>query len=342
LNEDYVIKDFGTDDQTFHYLYWFFQWAFCATAATIVSGAMAERCTLMGYAIFSAFMTTFIYPVVVHWTWGGGWLTDVGYIDFAGSGIVHMCGGVAALVGAIIVGPRTGRFDDAKETEFQPHNVPLVVLGTFVLWFGWYGFNAGSTVAMSGKEAENAQIASLVAMNTTISAGVAGLAVFTIRFALTKKYDVCGLANGILAGLVSITAPCDGVYPWSAAMVGLIGGFFYIGASTFMKKMHIDDPLDAFAVHGFCGAWGVMSVAFFNSESGVFYGGEGKIIGVQLLGIVAIAAWTAALAGVAFGALRVTKLLRASEDLEKKGLDASCYPSSAYAGRSRENLEVHI
>jgi Amt family ammonium transporter len=324
-------KDYQLADGNFHYLSWFFQWAFCATAATIVSGAVAERVKLSGYAIFMVVMTAFIYPVVVHWTWGGGFLTnqpedDAGlYNDFAGSGIVHMTGGVAALLGAAIIGPRTGRFDPDKAEQFNPHNVPMVVLGTFILWFGWYGFNCGSTVSMTG---DAANTAALVAMTTTLSAATGGLTVFYIRLAVTKKYDLCGLANGILAGLVSITAPCAGVYGWAAIVIGFIGGLIFIGASALLKMVKIDDPLDAFAVHGACGAWGTLAVAFFDFTVGIFYSGSdghagmaGKQLGWQLAGIITIAVWTAGLSGITFFALRMAGLLRITAEDEEEGAD---------------------
>merc|ERR1712176_635468 len=203
-------------------LNWFFQWAFCSTAATIVSGGIAERILLPSYMIFSFLMTAFVYPVVVAWTWGYGWLAsinDVGYMDFAGSGVVHLTGGVGALVGAIIAGPRAGRFDPDKASEFAPHSLPLCVLGTFILWFGWYGFNCGSTLSMH--DAQTGMLAAQVAMNTTISAATGGISVFTIRLIMLRKYDVGGLCNGVLAGLVSITAGCSNVESGSAFCIGL-------------------------------------------------------------------------------------------------------------------------
>jgi Amt family ammonium transporter len=326
MNKDYVLQ---TD--SFHYLYWFFQWAFCATAATIVSGAVAERVKLSGYAIFMVLMTSFIYPVVVHWTWGGGWLSkqeseDQGlYMDFAGSGIVHMTGGVAALAGAAIIGPRTGRFDPENADKFQPWNVPMVVLGTFILWFGWYGFNCGSTVAMYG---DAANTAAQVAMTTTLSAAMGGITVFYLKLAQTKQYDLCGLANGILAGLVSITAPCDGVYGWHAVVIGFIGGLIFIGASALLKKLKIDDPIDAFAVHGACGAWGVIAVAIFNVSAGLWYSEMNgnyhmamKLFGWQCIGIITIALWTGAMSGIAFFGLKIVGLLRVDAQDEVEGGD---------------------
>merc|ERR1711988_937438 len=248
-------------------------------------------------------MTAFIYPVIVHWTWGGGWLSngdDGIYTDFAGSGIVHMTGGVAALCGAAILGPRSGRFDADKADKFAPHNVPMIVLGTFILWFGWYGFNCGSTTAMTDGSDNTA---ALVAMTTTLSAAMGGITVFFLRFAMTKQHDVCGLANGVLAGLVSITAGCDGVYGWAAILIGFIGGLIFVGASALLKKLKIDDPVDAFAVHGACGAWGVIAVAFFNFTKGIFYGSEhdyesGKLLGWQVCGIVVITAWVGGLSAI--------------------------------------------
>jgi len=320
------------DYENAHYVGWFFQWAFCATAATIVSGALAERVNLIGYAIFMVVMTAFIYPVVVHWTWGGGWLSDGEdgvYTDFAGSGIVHMTGGIAALWGAVILGPRTGRWDADKASSFAPHNVPMVVSGVFILWFGWYGFNCGSTTAMSG---ESSNTAALVAMTTTLAAATGGITVFFTRFAITKQHDILGLANGILAGLVSITAGCDGVYGWAAIAIGFVGGLVFLGASALLKKLRIDDPIDAFAVHGACGAWGVIAVAVFNFTQGIIYGGEdaGKLLGWQIAGILSIAVWTSGLSSATFLGLRVAGLLRVSLDDEIGGADRHSF-TKAYS-----------
>merc|ERR1712187_141612 len=237
-----------------------------SAAATIVSGGVAERMSFPGYLVYSFLMTSFIYPVCVAWTWGYGWLgagAGVGWnmsgsFDFAGSGIVHMTGGVGALVGAIIVGARKGRWE--KPEEFEPHSLPLVVLGTFILWFGWYGFNCGSTLGLSSTS--TGEQAAQVAMNTTIAAAVGGLVVFGLRAILLKGlYDIGGFCNGILAGLVSITAPCGTVHSHDAFVIGLLGGFVYQGSSVLLKTLRIDDPIDAFAVHGACGAWGVLAAA---------------------------------------------------------------------------------
>ena len=248
-------------------LSWFFQWAFCTAGATIVSGAVAERVKSPTYAAYALIMTTFIYPVVVAWTWGGGWIAtlfDVGYMDFAGSGVVHLTGGVAGLAGTIVLGPRKGRFVNPE--EFEPHNLPLVVLGTFALWFGWYGFNTGSTLGMHSAAA--GALAAQVAMNTTLSAAVGGITVFILRYFILKKYDVGGLCNGILAGLVSITAGCGSMECGSAVATGFVGAIVYQAASMLLQKLKIDDPVDASPVHGFCGIWGCMAVALFDWGKG--------------------------------------------------------------------------
>jgi len=250
----------GTDAM----LNWFFQWAFCSAASTIVSGGVAERVNFPGYCIFSLMMTAFVYPVVVAWTWGYGFLGANNYMDFAGSGIVHMCGGVGALVGAAIAGPRTGRFENPD--AFQPHSLPLVVLGTFILWFGWYGFNCGSTLSLP--DTATGQLAAFVAMNTTIAPATGGLTVFLLRYGRIGKYDIGGFCNGILAGLVSITAGCGNVECGSAFGIAIIGALIYEACSSLMRRMRIDDPIDAFAVHGSCGAWGTLAAALFDMGTG--------------------------------------------------------------------------
>merc|ERR1719473_923623 len=277
---------------------WFFQGAFCATAATIVSGSMAERTRLHGFAIFTVLLTAFLYPVVVHWGWSGqgilnyeeGSIVGPGYNDFAGSGIVHMVGGVAALMGAVIVGPRVGRW--ANPEDFAPHNPALCVLGTLVLWFGWYGFNGAATLAM--KSSEDAFSSALVCMNTTLAPAVAGLVVFLLRcyvFA-PKCFDVMAICNGILGGLVSITAPCGSVEPGEAIVIGLLGAF---------------------------GFWGVLAAGLFGEGNGAFYGGDQ--LGVQIVAALLIAAWIAIPSLALLFGLRAAGLLRVPEEIEKDGLD---------------------
>eukprot|EP00439_Symbiodinium_sp_Y106_P060873 s2896_g9.t1 len=333
-------------------LSWFFQWAFCTAGATIVSGGVAERVKSPTYAVYAFCMTSFIYPVVVAWTWGYGWLDsvlDVGYMDFAGSAIVHLTGGVSALAGTIVLGPRKGRFENPE--EFECHNLPLVVLGTFALWFGWYGFNPGSTLGMH--TGDTGAMAAQVAMNTTLSAATGGITVFLLRYAILKKYDVGGLCNGILAGLVSITAGCGNVECGSAFAIGLLGAFVYQGSSMLLQKLKIDDPVDASPVHGFCGIWGALAAGLFDWGKGVDHyhgwsgfgckpvsdtdstcmtGIGGTAIAAQLIMVLVIILWAGALSGLAFFALKMTGLLRIDEYTEEVGMDVKQHsPPKAYA-----------
>merc|ERR1719389_440172 len=337
---------------------WFFQWAFCTAGCSIVSGGVAERIKFPGYMIFSFIMTAFIYPVVVCSTWGYGWLETfkkdkdgnpiAGYIDFAGSGVVHLCGGIGALVGAAIVGARTGRFDPALEDEFQPHSQPLIVLGTFILWFGWCGFNSGSTLGMS--DAGTAMMAAHVMMNTTLSAATGGLTVFLVQFALTRKYDCAALCNGILAGLVSVTAPCSNVESGSAVVIGFLGGFVYVGSSTLIKKLKVDDPVDASSVHGSCGMWGCIAAALFDFGSGTDkhhgwsgfsavvwtednetkYMTTGDALAANLAEVAFVIAWSGGLCGVVFGVLMKAGFLRVDSEMEEKGMDHECASPTGY------------
>jgi Amt family ammonium transporter len=263
-----------------------------------------------------------------------------GLLDFAGSGIVHMTGGVAALVGAAIVGPRQGRFEEGSTENFEPHNIPFCVLGTFALWFGWYGFNPGSTLALH--DADTAYLAGLVAVNTTLAPCAAGLVVFSLRAFVVepKRLDVGGFCNGILAGLVAITAGCAFVRPWEALVIGFIGGFVYQGSSMLVQKLKIDDVVDAFSVHGATGFWGLMALAFFGNPAdglggnGVFYGGEGcgGTFGTQLVSGLLIAAWAGMLSAIIFIPLKMAKVLRLSDDFQKAGADVMEHsPPKAYA-----------
>merc|ERR1719399_2528688 len=327
-------------------LNWFFQWAFCMTSATIVSGAVAERLQLGGYCIFCFIMTSFVYPVVVAWTWScAGWLNYIGagYYDFAGSGIVHLCGGAGAIVGCKIIGPRTGRYDEnTDQTMFEPHNVSLVVLGTIILWFGWYGFNCGSTLAMDG--AGSGQLAAQVAVNTTLSPAFAGLLTSFVRRYQTGRWSAVSTCGGILGGLVSITAGCGSVRPFSAVIIGCIGGIMYMLAGDMMVRFKIDDPVEAFPVHGACGMWGVLAAALFDwgvpagywNGWGGFSPTEGATLGSGLLanfvGIVAIFVWSGTLLGLTFTALKAAHFLRIPVEGELEGLDAHEFsPTKAYA-----------
>jgi len=332
------------------YALWMFQWAFAAASATIVSGAVAERCDFKAYLIYTTVITGFIYPVVVHWGWSGeGWLSafrsegvslgSVGMIDFAGSGIVHMTGGGAALMGAIFLGPRAGRFRaDGTIVEIPGHSTVIAALGTFILWFGWYGFNPCSTLAF-----EYMDVAQKVAVTTTLSAAAGGAGVLALHCAVGNPPDVAPALNGILAGLVAITAPCPVVEPYGAAIIGFIAAPVYYGASFMLKKLQIDDPLDASPVHFFCGAWGVISVGFFATEFnvkfaysgdatdwGVFYGAGPSQLGIQCLGVLAIGAWTCGTSAIMFYILNKLQILRVSHDDEIMGLDESHHGGAAY------------
>jgi len=278
---------------------WFFQSQFATTSATIVSGGIAERLSIEGYAIFSVLMTAIIYPIVVAWTWSApGWgLTAFSstYYDFAGSGIVHMVGGIGALIGAYFVGPRKGRWEAPE--KFHAHSIPLVALGTLTLWFGWYGFNCGSTLGMS--DGTTAFKAALAAVNTSLAGSAGGLIVLLWNI-YHKSYDLPSMCNGVLSGLVSITAGCANVEPYMALIIGFLGGIVYLLTSALVKRMRIDDVLDAFAVHGACGFFGAFCAVLFDFAKGDnFHGWGGPVytdlgyaIGVQLLVLVAIMGWT--------------------------------------------------
>jgi len=337
------------------YAFFFFQFAFAATAATIVSGAVAERCSMAGYAGYAACLTTFVYPVVVHWIWSDhGFLSssrhdpllNVGVVDFAGCGVVHMVGGAAAGIGAYVLGPRIGRFGpDGK--KITGHSMPLVVLGTFILWVGWYGFNPGSTLAIvddddGGFSSGASYVAEKTAVTTTLAAAAGGLANLFIHHALSDIYDVAEMCNGVLAGLVSITASCSVVEPWAAVIIGFIGAFAYTGGSLFMEKMEIDDAVNATPVHYFAGAWGLIASALFarpenmrnaygnSSRSGLFYSGQGDMLAVQVCAIVCITAWVGLCMYPFFVIILKLGLFRVDPAVEEMGMDESKHGGAAY------------
>ena len=284
-------------------------------------------------------MNLLIYPWIVHWTWGGDWLFEGGFTDFAGSGIVHLTGGISGLVATLVLGKRIGRFEDnVNQNKFRPHNMPQIALGTFILWMGWYGFNGGSVLAIGG---ENEQSVFIVMMNTTICAVASGITVSLVNGGLNFKgnnmYDLGLLCNGILAGLVSITAGCDGVTDYGACIIGLIGGLIYKASSDLLQKLKIDDPIDAFPVHGMCGIWGVLAVGFFNKDNGIFYGGNGKLLGWQIAGVLAIIGWAGLFTFLTTYGLNYFNLLRISETEERKGADISKH--GGYAYNIREELK---
>lgn len=297
-----------------------FQTVFCATAATIVSGAMAERTKFLSYCIYSIIISAVIYPISGHWIWGGGWLSNIGFHDFAGSTAVHMVGGVAALVGAKMLGPRIGKFGkDGKPKAIPGHSLTLGALGVFILWFCWFGFNGGSTTSMTG---DSIKSAADIFVTTNIAAATSATVVMIITWLRFKKPDVSMTLNGALAGLVGITAGCDIVSPVGAFFIGLIAAFVVVYGVEFVEKiLKIDDPVGAVAVHGLCGAAGTILVGFFALEGGVFYGGGFGLLGVQSLGVVAVIAWVAITITITFIVIKKTVGLRVSVEEEVIGLD---------------------
>ena len=314
-----------------------FQTVFCATSATIVSGAMAERTKFSAYCIYSAAISLFIYPVSGHWIWGGGWLADLGFHDFAGSTAVHMVGGICALIGAKILGPRVGKYGkDGKPRAILGHNLSIAALGVFILWFCWFGFNGASTVGMDSDELIGS--ASLVFFNTNLAAAMATLTTMLFTWLRYGKPDVSMTFNAALAGLVGITAGCDAVDPFGAALIGLACGFVIVFAVEFFDKVvKIDDPVGAISVHGVCGALGTILTGLFatggTTMKGVFYGGGFKFLGVQALGVLCTIAWTAAIITVVFLLIKKTIGLRADAADEVMGLDRSEHGLlTAYSG----------
>jgi Amt family ammonium transporter len=307
--------------------FWIFQTVFCATAATIVSGAMAERTNLKAYLLFSLVMTTIIYPVAGSWYWGSlfhgeGWIEAFGFIDFAGSTVVHSVGGWAALAGAIVVGPRIGKFaKDGSARAIPGHNIPLATIGVFILWFGWYGFNVGSETA-----ADTAL--PLIAVNTTLApaAGVL-VALFTTVF-LYKKFDAGMSLNGALAGLVGITAGCANVTPAFAVLIGAIAGCLVVFSVIFFDKIRVDDPVGAISVHGVCGVWGTLAAGLFNYDFDA--GALSPVILPQIIGIVAAFVWAFGVSFIVFKIINIFVKLRVSETEELEGLDKHEHGVDAY------------
>ena len=309
-----------------------FQTVFCATAATIVSGAMAERTKFISYCIYSAVISAVVYPISGHWIWGGGWLAQMGFHDFAGSTAVHMCGGVAALVGAKILGPRMGKYDkDGKPKAILGHSLTLGALGVFILWFCWFGFNGCSTVSMDSDA--SVYSAGTIFVTTNLAAATATVATMIITWLRYKKPDISMTLNGSLAGLVAITAGCDLVTPAGAFFIGLIAAFVVVSGIEFIDKVcRIDDPVGAIGVHGMCGAAGTLLTGVFAADGGLAYGGGFHFLGVQLIGAAAVIVWVAVTMTFTFTVLKKTIGLRASWEEETKGLDATEHNlSSSYA-----------
>jgi len=309
-----------------------FQTVFAATAATIVSGAMAERTKFVAYLIYSAVISLVIYPIFGSWVWGsllhgGGWLEGMGFHDFAGSTVVHSIGGWLALAGAIVLGPRVGKYGpDGKPRAILGHNLPLAALGVFILWFGWFGFNPGSTTAGNGQ-------VGYIAVTTNLAAAAGALTALIVSWCVLKKPDISMTLNGALAGLVAITSPCDGVTPFGSIVIGGVGGVLVVLSVLFVDYvLKVDDPVGAVSVHAVNGAWGTLSYGLFAMDGGLFYGGGFKQLGVQLLGVAAAFVWAFGLGLVLFNILKHTVGIRVSAEEELKGLDIGEHGMEAYAG----------
>lgn len=321
----FFFSDFPKEHDPWLYAFWMFQVVFAATAATIVSGAMAERTKFTAYLVYSAVVSAFIYPVFGSWAWGslfhgGGWLEALGFIDFAGSTVVHSIGGWAALAGAIMLGPRIGKFSpDGTPRAIPGHNLPLATLGVFILWFGWFGFNPGSTTTA------NTDIA-MIAVNTNLAAAAGTVGALIIAWILFNKPEASMTLNGTLAGLVAITAGCANVTPLSSVIIGFVAGILVVLSVLFVERaFKIDDPVGAVSVHGVCGSFGTIAAGVFNAE-----GTSLSMVGVQALGVGAAFAWSFTVCLILFWLIKVTMGLRVSRDEELAGLDVEEHGNAAY------------
>lgn len=325
--------------------YAIFQTVFCATAATIVSGSMAERTNFKAYCIYSAAISLIVYPISGHWIWGGGWLSSLGFHDFAGSTCVHMVGGLVACLGAAMLGPRIGKYDkNGKARAIPGHNIMAMALGVFILWFCWFGFNGGSTVAMTTDA--DMELASLVMFNTNLAAAVATVVGMIFTWIRYGKPDVSITFNAALAGLVAITAPCDCVTPVGAFFIGLIAGVLVVLAVEFFDNVaKIDDPVGAVSVHMVNGIWGTLAVGLFSNGGdgvgvGLFYGGGFRQLGIQVLGAVSVAAYVLVVMFIVFKVIDKTVGLRVPEQIELDGLDIHEHGlASAYSGFAINDMD---
>ncbi|HRU05750.1 MAG TPA: ammonium transporter [Candidatus Brocadiia bacterium] len=302
--------------------YWIFQCVFAGTAATIVSGAMAERTRFTSYLLASAAICALIYPISGHWFWSeSGWLAKMGYIDFAGSTVVHSCGGWIALAGAIALGPRLGKYGpDGRSKAIPGHNIPLAALGVFILWFGWFGFNPGSTLSADAS-------IGYIALTTNLAAAAGALAAMFASWIRSRKPDVSMTLNGVLAGLVAVTAGCKDVTPLGALVIGGVAGVLVVASVEFVDKvLCVDDPVGAVSVHGVCGAWGSLALVFFLKP------GSAAALGVQLLGVACMFAWAFGAGSVMFFILKRLVGLRVPRDEELRGLDIPEHGNEAYPG----------
>ncbi len=316
------------------YAFWMFQAAFCGTAATIVSGGMAERMKFTAYLMYSFIISAFIYPIIGHWGWGGGWLASLDFHDFAGSTIVHATGGFAALIGTILLKPRIGKFNpDGSPNFIAGHNIPIVTLGVFILWLGWFGFNPGSTLGFGDPE-----LVSRVTINTNLAAAAGALVSMLIAWAKYGKPDLALALNGALAGLVAVTAPCAVVSPFHAIIIGIVGGITCVYGIRALDLLRIDDPVGAVSVHGFNGVWGTLAVGLFGQEflgaphDGLFFGGGLTQLGIQALGTFSIVAFVVATMWLVFKTIDAMVGLRVTEKEELQGLDIGEHGMESYSG----------
>jgi Amt family ammonium transporter len=321
---DFFFSGAAGDGAAWNYAFWMFQVVFAATAATIISGAVAERTKFSAYIVYSVLVSGLVYPIFGSWAWGSlfngsGWLEGLGFIDFAGSTVVHSIGGWLALAGAIVVGPRIGKFDKAGNVKPIPgHNIPLAALGVFILWFGWYGFNPGSTTTGDTSIA-------LIAVTTTLAAAAGAVAAMFATWIKYGKSDIGMTLNGALAGLVGITAGCANVSPFSAVIIGLVAGVLVLFSVLFFDKIKVDDPVGAVSVHGVCGAWGTLAAGLFDTA-----GFSLKTVGVQLVGIGACFVWAFGIGLIMFKLIDLVVGMRASKEEEMAGLDYTEHGASAY------------
>jgi len=306
-----------------------FQTVFAATAATIVSGAVAERTKFNAYIIFTIVITVFIYPISGHWKWGGGWLDQLGFLDFAGSTIVHSVGAWVGLAGAIMLGPRHGKYVKGKAKAIPGHNLVFGALGVFILWFGWFGFNPGSQLGAAG--AENTLAIAHIALTTNLAAAGGAMAALFTSWMRYKRPALSLALNGALAGLVAITAGCDIVSPGGALIIGIIAGIILVfSVELFDQVFKVDDPVGAISVHGVNGAFGTIAVGLFATEGGLFYGGGADLLLSQLIGVAAVFAWAFGTGLILFKIIKSTIGLRVSRRIEEEGLDVYEHGENAY------------
>ncbi|MBN2190430.1 MAG: ammonium transporter [Candidatus Aureabacteria bacterium] len=316
------------------FAFWLFQAAFCGAAATIVAGGMAERMKFAAYLIYSFLISAFIYPIIGHWIWGGGWLAKLNFTDFAGSTVVHAVGGFAALIGTILLKPRIDKFkQDGSPNAIAGHNIPLASLGVFILWFGWFGFNPGSTLSVG-----DGSLIARVAINTNLAAAAGGITAMITVWKMFGKPDLSMAMNGALAGLVAITAPCAFVEPWAAVLIGAAAGVLVIIGVVLLDKFGVDDPVGAVPVHGLNGVWGTLAVGLFGRKTlglandGLLYGGGFTQLAVQALGVFSVVLFVVLTMGAVFKLIDMTIGLRVNRDEELKGLDIGEHGMESYSG----------